>query len=532
MRLIPLLLIISFPLLSQNLKSGGALKPEQAIIDIRHYSVDLAVDPAQQTIKGSTTIKMKLTATSSVILLDFWHGLKTESVTVNKKSATFDHTDGDELIIKSTKPFAPGDYEVKVTYGGKPSIATNPPWTGGFQWAKDGQGNPWIAITCQGEGAKIYFPCKDHPSDEPNEGADMNITVPTGLTVAAPGLLKKVKDNENGKGTTTFHWSTKYTIANYCIVFNAGKYKKVSRTYTTVDNHQVPIDFYILEEHADQANRLLDFVERSSHVLEKYFGEYPWVKEKIGIAETPHLGMEHQTMIAYGNKYKYTQLGGKDFDWLFHHEFGHEWWANKVTNKYWSDMWIQEGICSFGDALFTREMEGEDAFLARMRQTGRATRNEKPVVPDSTANSDEAYQPDIYGKGAFFMHSLRYVIGDSIFWPTLKKLATDPRYTYDNTVTTNDVEKLFSKASGEDLKPFFNFYLRTINKLEVDVKQKNDKEYIVKLTNYDSTLPIDVSVDGKIERKIVNKTGISIISPNGPPVIDPKGYYLKKVLFE
>jgi aminopeptidase N len=531
-RLLAALAFISFSATSQNLKSGGALRPEQAIMDIRHYAVTLAVDPARQSIKGSTVIRFKFTAASPVIVLDFWHGLTVDAVTVNKKKATFDHSNEDLLTIRSDKSFAPGDYEVMVSYGGKPSVAVRPPWTGGFQWATDGQGNPWIAITCQGEGAKIYFPCKDHPSDEPNEGADMNITVPTGLTVAAPGLLKKVKANEDGKGTTTFHWSTKYTIANYCIVFNVGKYKKVSRTYTTVDNHQVPIDFYILEEHAGEANRMLDFVERSSHVLEKYFGEYPWIKEKIGIAETPHLGMEHQTMIAYGNKFKYTQLGGKDFDWLFHHEFGHEWWANKVTNRYWSDMWIQEGICSFGDALFTREMEGEEAFLARMRQTGRSTQNLKPVVPDSTADSDEVYQPDIYGKGAFFMHSLRYVIGDSIFWPTLKKLATDQRYTYDNTVTTNDVERLFSAAANENLKPFFDFYLRTINKLEVDVKQKNDNTYIVTLTNYEGTLPLDISVEGNTERKLVNKTGISVTSPNGPPVIDPKGYYLKKVLLE
>jgi aminopeptidase N len=530
--LVAILLLITSTATGQNLKSGGGLKPEQAIMDIRHYTVNLVVDPVQQSIKGSTTIKFKLIASSPIILLDFWHGLTTETVTVNKKKTDFDHSDKDVLTIKGSKSFAPGDYEVRVSYGGKPGVAVRPPWNGGFTWATDEQNNPWISVTCQSEGAKIFFPCKDHPSDEPNEGADMILTVPKGLTATAPGLLKKVKDNEYGKGTTTFHWSTQYTIANYCIVFNVGKYKKVSRIYTTIDMHKVPIDFYILEENASNADRMLDFVERSAQVLEKYFGEYPWIKEKIGIAETPHLGMEHQTMIAYGNKFKFTQLGGKDFDWLFHHEFGHEWWANKVTNRDWADMWIQEGICSFGDALFTREMEGEEAFLAKMRQTGRVTQNLKPVVPGPEADSDEAYQPDIYGKGAFFMHSLRYVLGDSIFWPTLKKLATDPRYTYDNTVSTDDVEKLFSDESHEDLKPFFDFYLRTINKLEVNVKQKNDKEYILKLTNYDGTLPFDVSVDGKIERMLINKKGISVTSPTNPPVIDPKGYYLKKVLIE
>lgn len=532
MRLLPLLIILALPAAAQNLRSGGGLKPEQAIMDIRHYTINLVVDPAQQSISGFTVVKMKLNAPAPAIVLDFWHGLTTTATTVNNKKATFTHSDKDLLTITGQKPFAAGDYEVKVSYNGKPGIAARPPWIGGFQWSTDEHGNPWIAVTCQDEGGKIFFPCKDHPSDEPNEGADMILTVPAGLTATAPGLLKKTKNNEYGKGTTTFHWSTKYTISNYCLVFNIGKYKKVSRTYTTVDNHKVPMDFYVLEEHAQNADRLLDFTERSCRVLEKYFGEYPWAKEKIGIAETPHLGMEHQTMIAYGNKFNFTQLGGKDFDWLMHHEFGHEWWANKVTNRDWAHMWIQEGICSFGDALFTREMEGEEAYLARMRQTGRNTQNLKPVVQGDEVDSDDAYQADIYGKGAFFMHTLRYVIGDSIFFPALKKLATDPKYTYDNTVVTDDVEKLFSSAADEDMKPLFDFYLRTTNKLEVDVKQTADNSYTVKLLNYEGVLPLDISVDGKIERKQVNKTGIAITSPNGPPSIDPKGYYLKKVLIE
>ncbi|HMJ68256.1 MAG TPA: M1 family metallopeptidase [Cyclobacteriaceae bacterium] len=527
-----LLLITTLSSFAQNLHSGGALKPEQAIMDIRHYTIALNVDPVQQSIKGYTTVTMKLTSPSPVIVLDFWHGLTTEKVTVNNKAATFDHGDNDILTIKGKKDFAVGTYDVKVFYGGKPSVASRPPWTGGFQWSADSQGNPWIAITCQGEGGKIYFPCKDHPSDEPNEGADMIITVPKGLTVAAPGLLKKVKDNEVAKGTTTFHWSTQYTISNYCLVFNAGKYRKVSRNYTTVDKHKVPLDLYILEEHAANADRLLDFVERSCGVLEKYFGEYPWVKEKIGVAETPHLGMEHQTMIAYGNKFNFTQLGGKDFDWLMHHEFGHEWWANKVTNRDWAHMWIQEGICSFGDALFTLEMEGEESFLRKMRQTGRNTQNLKPIVQGEVMDSDQAYTADIYGKGAFFMHTLRYVLGDSIFFPTLKKLATDPKYTYDNTVVTDDVERLFSSESGKDLKPLFDFYLRTINKLEIDVKQTSETNYTVRFLNYEGTLPMDVEVDGKVERKDVNGTGVVIQSQKGYPGIDPKGYYLKKVVLE
>jgi aminopeptidase N len=533
MRLLTLIFVAATSVAySQNLRSGGALKPEQAIMDIRRYTIALNVDPFNQYINGYTTVKLKLTAPAPAIVLDFWHGLETEKTLVNGKAATFTHSNNDILSITGKATFAPGTYDLKVFYSGKPGVAARPPWTGGFQWSTDGQGNPWIAVTCQSEGAKIYFPCKDHPSDEPNEGAEMIITVPQGLTVAAPGLLKKKKDNEFGKGTTTFHWETKYTISNYCLVFNVGKYKKVSRVYTSVDNNKIPLDFYVTEDHAANADRLLDFVERSCQVLEKYFGEYPWAKEKIGIAETPHLGMEHQSMIAYGNKFNFTQLGGKDFDWLMHHEFGHEWWANKVTNRDWAHMWIQEGICSFGDALFTLEMEGEESYLKRMRQTARATQNLKPIVQGDAIDSDDAYQPDIYGKGAFFMHTLRYVLGDSIFFPTLKKLATDRAYTYDNTVTTDDVEKLFSSASAKNMKPLFDFYLRTINKLEIGVKQVSETNYAVKLLNFEGELPIDVSIDNELKRMNVNGSGINVQSLKGYPDIDPNGYYLKVVKLE
>jgi aminopeptidase N len=341
-----LILFLFFSLIAlsqsaQNLKSGGVLKPEQAIMDIRHYTVALDVDPEQKTINGYTEIDLNLLKPSDILLFDLWHGLTISKVWVNGKIQTYTHTNDDLIKINLLQPLPAEKVKVKIAYSGKPAIAERAPWIGGFQWEKDSTGNPWISITCQGEGAKIYFPCKDHPGDEPNEGADMIITVPKGLVVAAPGLLQKVT---NKKKKSTYHWKTNYTISNYCILFNAGKYKVVKRIYTTVEGNKVPMEYYVLEENAGKAEKLLDLYEQSARILEKYFGEYPWVKERIGLSETPHLGMEHQTNIAYGNKYRYEKLGEKDFDWLLHHEFGHEWWANKVTNRDWAHMWIQEGI--------------------------------------------------------------------------------------------------------------------------------------------------------------------------------------------
>jgi aminopeptidase N len=526
--LIILLSIITPNLFAQNLKSGGVLKPEQAIMDIRHYTIALDVDPEQKTINGYTEITLNLLEPSNILLFDFWHGLTIKNITVNGKKQPYIHSTDDLIKINLPQALPAQKVKVKIDYGGTPGVAERAPWIGGFQWEKDSLGNPWIAVSCQGEGGKIFFPCKDHPSDEPNDGADMIITVPKGLVATGPGLLQKTTTKNN---KTTYHWKTKYTISNYCLVFNVAKYDLVKRTYTTVNGNKVPMEYYVLPQNRHKADKLLDLFVQSANILEKYFGEYPWVKERIGMSETPHLGMEHQTNIAYGNEYRYQKLGDKDFDWLLHHEFGHEWWANKVTNRDWAHFWIQEGICVFGDAMATRELAGEEAYLERMKQTAMQTQNKIPVVRGEQVHSDSAYNPDIYGKGAFFMHTLRYVLGDEIFFPTLKKLATDPQYTYDNTVVTADVEKLFSSASGKNLQPLFHFYLYTTNKLDVLVKQTGAKTYTVSLLNFDAPLPLDVTTHAGTQRMELSKTPVRITSET-TPVIDGKLFYLKRVILE
>ncbi|MEP7165580.1 MAG: M1 family metallopeptidase [Ferruginibacter sp.] len=512
---------------AQDLNSGGKLKPEQAIMDIRHYTVALEVDPHQKTINGYTDIDLVLSQPTKILLLDLVHLYKVEQVWVNGKAQPFKH-DSDYLFINPANKLAAGKILIKVKYGGTPGVAVRPPWDGGFTWATDNQGNPWIAITDEGEGSKILFPSKDHPSDEPNEGADLIITVPEGLVVAGPGLLMDVK-TKNGK--STYHWKTSYTINNYCILFNIGKFKVAKRNYKTINGNMVPIEFYVLEDDLIMAEHHLDILEKSIKVQEKYFGEYPFVKEKIGICETPHLGMEHQTMNAYGNNFKYTKVGGQDFDWLMYHEFGHEWWGNKITAKDWAHYWIQEGICVFGDLLYTREVEGEEAYLKRMQLNALYFENKKPVVIGDEVTEDEAYHPDIYNKGAFFMHTLRYVIGDEKFFPALKSFATDPKYTYDNLVTTDDVEKYFDNASGLNLKPLFDLYLRTTQKLEVSIKQIDESRYAIKLLNIDMALPMEIKTDTETTRMTIGKKAV-IVKSKTVPVVDAKVYYLKKLIIE
>lgn len=291
------------------------------------------------------------------------------------------------------------------------------------------------------------------------------------------------------------------------------------------------MEYYVLEENLDKAEKLLDLFEQSSRILEKYFGEYPWANERIAVSETPHLGMEHQTNIAYGNKYRYEKLGDLDFDWLLHHEYGHEWWANKVTNRDWAHMWIQEGICVFGDAMATRELAGEEAYLKRMQLTAINTQNKFPVVRGEEVDSDSAYHGDIYGKGAFFMHTLRFVMGDDRFFPTLKRLSTEPKYVYDNTVVTSDVEQLFSSAAGRSLNPLFRLFLYTTDKLEIHVQQTAADKYIVRLLNIDMALPLEVITDEGLKKITVDKNGVTVNSKTFLQV-DPRVFYLKKLIYE
>lgn len=522
------LLFLSGTVIAQNLKSGGRLKPEQAIMDIRHITIALDVDPEKKTINGYNETELVLAEPSGVLLFDLWHEMKVSKVWINGKPAGFTHSPDDLLRIQAAGILPAGRVKVKIAYGGTPGIAVRPPWTGGFQWEKDTKGNPWIAVSCQSEGAKVYFPCKDHPSDEPNEGADMIITVPKGLVVAAPGLLQK---QTTRKEKTTWHYKTNYTISNYCLVFNVGNYKVTRRVYTSLYGKKIPMEYYVLEENLDKAEKLLDLYEQSSRILEKYFGEFPWANERIAASETPHLGMEHQTNIAYGNKYRYEKLGDHDFDWLLHHEYGHEWWANKVTNRDWAHMWIQEGICVFGDAMATRELAGEEAYLKRMQGVAISTQNKFPVVRGDEVDSDSAYHGDIYGKGAFFMHTLRFVMGDERFFPTLKRLATEPKYVYDNTVVTADVEQLFSTAHGKSLQPLFKLFLYTTDKLEISVRQTAVDKYSVRLLNLDMALPLEVLTDTGIQKITVDKKGVTVSSKTFLQV-DPRVFYLKKLIYE
>lgn len=533
--LVWLLLATSSLLQAQNrdisyVNSGGPLKPLQAIMDIRHYTIALDVDIDKRTINGYAEIELLLAQPTDTLLFDLIHLYTVQKTVVNGSVNSFAQK-GDSLVIVNKNGFKAGKQTIRIYYGGMPPDAKRPPWDGGFTWRTDGQGNPWISINVQLQGAKLYFPCKDHPSDEPNEGVDLLITIPKGLSVAGPGLLQGVKPAKNN--WATWHWKTNYTISNYCIVFDIGKYKVYSQPYTTVAGHVVPIQFYVLEQDTTHAAEVLAMRVRDTRMLEKYFGEYPWYKEKIGIAEVPNSGMEHQTMVTYSGKFAYDKYPGLNYSGEMFHEYAHEWWANKVTNRDWSHMWIQEGSATYAEALFFRDKLGEAAYDSVMARKRIGIRAVKPVITATSSYLNSGYNTDMYSKGAFLLHTLRFVLGDTVFFPALKKFVEDVKYPYNRFFTTDEVAQYYSAVYGKNLQPLFDFYLKTTDKMDFELTQSAPDTYNLTIKNSPMELPLDVLTDkGTIHTLTPEKGKRFTIKSKTQPVIDPKGYYYKKVLVQ
>jgi aminopeptidase N len=512
------------------ISSGGKLRPLQAIMDIRHYTIALDVDIDKQSIDGYAEIDLILSKPTDTLLLDLIHLLNVHKTLVNGTVNSFKQK-SDSLCIVNPNGFAAGKQKIRVYYGGVPPVGKRPPWEGGFTWKTDKHGNPWVSINVQLQGAKLYFPCKDHPSDEPNEGVDLFITIPKGLSVAGPGLLQDVKPVKNNKAT--WHWKTNYTISNYTIVFNIGKYKVFSKPYTTIGGHTVPIQFYVLEEDSTHAAEVLEMRVRDTRMMEKYFGEYPWFNEKIGIAEVPNSGMEHQTMVTYSGKFAYDQYPGLAFSGEMFHEFAHEWWANKITNYDWSHMWIQEGSATYAEALFFRDKLGERGYDSVMIKKRAGIRGVKPVITDSSAYLNSHYNTDMYTKGAFLMHTLRFILGDDVFFPAIKKFVVDVKYPYNQFFTTDDVEKYYSGYYGKSLKPLFDFYLKTTTTMDFELTQTAPDTYYITIKNSPMELPLDILTDKGMVHTTTPANGKRFpLTSKMQPIIDPKGYYYKTVLIK
>jgi len=542
------ILIFSFNTLAQRehgvrpTETGGPLKFEQAVFDVLDYDVALNVDPRAKTIAGTTTMTARTVIPTNTIMLDLDGAMTITKLTDGRGDLKYEHKDGKIWIWFPMTKQVGDEIKTVITYSGSPKVAPNPPWIGGIMWAKTPSGADWISVALQNDGADLIFPCKDHPSDKPAT-ASMHITVPDPLIAVGPGKYVGVKKAANG--TSTHSWRMTNPIANYSIVFNAAPYKLIEDQVATVAGGTIPLKFYILPENFDKGAKLVEETKKYNAFFEKYLGPYPFRSQKLGIVETPHLGMEHSTAIAYGNKYKFAPDG---FDSLMFHEYGHEWWANLVTASDWRDFWIHEGFQSFMDTLWFEESKGKEAYFTAMKARAKGFRNMQPVAPREPKIAYQVYMAepdylksdgDIYGKGAYVLHTLRYLIGDGAFFRALRRMAyptkemetwTDGRQA--RLVNTDDFLTIAEAESKMELDWFFEMYLRQPKLPKLVAAQEGG---ILNLrwetpNNMPFPMPIDIEVAGKIQRVEIKDGGKVVVAATEAPsvVVDPKGWVLRQ----
>lgn len=541
------LFILAVSTLGQGVRptsSGGVLMPEQAAYDVKHYDLEVRVNPAEQSIKGVLTAKAQIVKPIDKFVLDLDMPLTVESVTLvngsKQQPLTFERREGKIWISFPKTEKAGSMVNVRVAYGGKPRVAPRPPWVGGFVWSKTADGSPWIATAVQMDGSDLWFPVKDHPSDKADTFS-MHFTVPEPLVAASNGKLQSVV--KNADGTQTFNWFVSQPISNYCIALNAAPYKVINDKVRSVTGEMIPIQFYVLPEHAAKGQSLVDLTKKYVAFYEEYLGPYPFRADKIGIAETPHLGMEHQSITAYGNNFRYDADG---FDWLLFHEFGHEWWANLVTAKDWNDFWIHEGFQSFMDTFYLEKTRGKEAYFKAMAGRYRGLHNLKPIAPRQSQTTTEIYMlppdytrsdGDIYGKGALILNTLRFLLGDEAFFKSLRRMAyptpalekiTNGKQT--RLVTTDEFVEIAEQQSGKKLGWFFEVYVRqpALPKLVSEVK---GNQLILRWetpNNLPFPLPVEVKIGNELKRfEMPNGTATIPLPADGKYTIDPNGWLLK-----
>ncbi|MGI9035237.1 MAG: M1 family metallopeptidase, partial [Pyrinomonadaceae bacterium] len=532
--------------------SGGVLMPEQAAYDVKHYDLAVKVDVPDETITGVLTATAQIVKPLDKFVLDLDYPFTVERVTlVNGKKETplkFERRTSKIWISFPQTEQVGKTVEVRVAYSGKPKVAPRPPWVGGFVWSKTADGQPWFATAVQNDGADLWFPVKDHPSDKADT-TSLHFTVPGNLIAASNGKLKSVTDNKDG--TKTFNWEVSQPISNYGVALNVAPYKLIEDKVKSISGEWIPIQFYVLPQDYDKGQSLVNLLKKYVAFFESYLGPYPFRADKIGVAETPYLGMEHQTITAYGNGFRYDANGD---DWLLFHEFGHEWFANLVTAPDWNDFWIHEGFESFMDTVYIEKTKGKEAYFAAMKARYKGLHNVKPVAPREPQTTTQIYMlppdytksdGDIYGKGALILNTLRFYIGDEAFFkslrrttyptPAMEKVENGKQFHFE---TTDDFMRTAERESGKDLKWFFEVYLRQpkLPKLVVvESITKGGSNDFRGLTlrwetpnNLPFPTPVEVKIGNEIKRvEMPNGTATIPLPADAKYEVDPHGWVLK-----
>ncbi|WP_250434422.1 M1 family metallopeptidase [Hanstruepera flava] len=476
----------------------GTITPEREWWDLTYYHLDISVNPDEKFISGKNTIKYKVLEPYSTIQIDLQEPLVITKATQNGKELSVKRDGNAHFISLIDKQIPNTINSLEIHYQGYPKEAVRAPWDGGFSWKKDKNGNHFVATSCQGLGASVWWPNKDHMYDEVDSML-ITITNPKGLSNISNGRLRSKTDNEDG--TVTSNWFVSNPINNYGVNVNIGDYVHFSEVYQG-EKGPLDLDYYVLSYNLDKAKEHFKDTPKMMKAFEHWFGPYPFYEDGFKLVEVPYLGMEHQSSVTYGNQYKKGYLGndlsgtgwGLKFDFIIIHEAGHEWFANNITNKDIADMWIHEGFTAYSENLFLDYHYGKEASAEYVIGTRKLIQNDKPLIGPYNVNKEGS--GDMYYKGANMLHTLRQLIEDDDKWRQILRGLNST--FYHQTVTTKQIEDYLSEQSGIDLTEFFSQYLRTtmIPTLEYEIVDGNLKyRWINIVDKFD--MPIEVTIDNK-----------------------------------
>jgi aminopeptidase N len=453
----------------------GSITKERSWWDLKQYRLDIKVNPLDSTITGFNVIKYKVLQEYNVMQIDLQNPLAISKIIQDGIELKYNR-EGNVYFVNLKSPQKTGAIkELTVFYDGKPKVAVNPPWDGGISWKKDSNGKPFIASSCQGLGASVWWPNKDHMYDEV-EDMYISVTVPDDLMDVSNGRLLGVKKHKDG--TKTYNWYVSNPINNYGVNINIGDYVSFSEKYKG-EKGILNCSYYVLRDNLAKAKKQFKEVPRMLKAFEYWFGPYPFYKDGYKLVEVPYLGMEHQSSVTYGNGFQNGYLGndlsgtgwGLKFDFIIVHESGHEWFANNITYKDIADMWIHESFTNYSECLFVEYYYGKKAGAEYVIGTRNGIENDSPIIGKYDVNDKGS--GDMYSKGGNMLHTLRQIVNDDKKWRSILR-GLNATF-YHQTVTTKQIEDYLSEKVGMDLNPFFNQYLRDtrIPKLEYYFENNN-----------------------------------------------------------
>ena len=447
----------------------GMLTPLRTNYDVTYYHLDIKINPSKKSINGYNRINFKVVTPFNKMQIDLFPNMKVNKILFEDGTVCSYTREYGAVFITLPKKLEKGsNHYIDFYYSGKPQIANRPPWDGGFTWKTDKQGNPWVVVTCQGTGASLWWPNKDHQSDEPDSML-LSITVPKGLENISNGKLRKIE--KLPKGWSKYNWFISSPINNYNVTINVGKFSHFSDTYIHKDGQELSLDYYVMPENLEKAKKQFKEVKKMLTAFEYYFGKYPFYKDGYKLIEAPHNGMEHQGAIAYGNHYWLGYVGrtssavGLKFDFIIIHESAHEWWGNNVTSNDVADMWVHESFGAYAEALYVEYYWGHDEALKYINGKKQNIRNNKPIIGPFNVNKEGS--GDMYNKGQLVLNTLRSIIDNDSLWFSILR-GIQKKY-YHKTIDGVDIFNYINKKTGNDYNYFFEQYFRKTSVPELNI---------------------------------------------------------------